>query len=239
VEVVQLGAAAPFSERELAEAMRVRLPSTGEPVRLAVTSIPGGVVVAARGASRTVELDGRSGVDAARLVALVAVDLVLDDLAIAPAVRAPRAASPAAIGVVGTAAQWTGVLAGATLDIAVPRGWWFAAVDVGGGTLVGGGLHLSGGLIRLGAGARVGWIDLRAGATLVPILVDDGAGDRTVLAGAGSSVRLRLPLWPRGDAVIAAGGDVFATRTQYLLGGRMIETPLVAPWFGVGLEVTP
>lgn len=241
IVVSELGASMPFSEAELASALRVRLPSAGAPVRLAVTASGDAVVVAARGGSRTVALRGRTGADAARLVALAAIDLVLDDLATAPVVAAVAARPPQrpVIGFVGSAAQWSGVLAGAALDIALPRGDWFAAIDVGGATLVGGGLHLSGGVVRLGGGARVGWFELRAGATLVPLLVDDGAGDRTVLAGAGSSVRLRVPLGGGVTAVAAAGGDVFATRTQYQLAGRMIATPLVSPWLGAGIEVVP
>jgi len=242
IVVSELGASMPFSESELASALRVRLPSAGATVRLAVTASGDGVVVAARGGSRTVALHGRTGADAARLVALAAIDLVLDDLATAPVVATAAAAPPPqrpAIGFVGSAAQWSGVLAGATLDVALPRGDWFAAIDVGGATLVGGGLHLSGGVVRLGGGARVGWFELRAGATLVPLVVDDGEGDRTVLAGAGSSVRLRVPLGGGVAAVAAAGGDVFATRTQYVLAGRMIATPLVSPWLGAGIEVVP
>ena len=243
IVISELGTAAPFSEGELADALRMRLPPAGAPVHVAVSATAAGVIVAARGASRAVELHGRTGPEAARLVALVVVDLVLDDLAIAPAPPPPpvAAAAPAQtiVGVVGSAAQWDGVLAGATLAVAVPRDGWFAALDIGGGTLVGGGLHLSGGIVRLGAGTRSRWLDLRAGATFVPLVVDDGEGDSTVLAGLGSSVRLRLPLWSRGDVVLAAGGDVFATRTRYQLAGRMIETPLVAPWLGGGLEVVP
>jgi len=244
--VIELGANAPFVERELADALRVRIAATGEPVKLTVTATDRGVIVGARGGSRVVELGGRAGADAARLVALAAVDLLFDDLASAPssapgltAVQPARDNPSWSIGVIGNAAQWTGTLAGATIDVTVPRGAWFAALDVGGGTLVGGGLHLSGGVVRTGIGTRVGWLDLRASATFVPIDVTDGAGDFTILAGAGASARLRIPLPERIELVIAGGADAFATRTEYSVGGAMIATPWVAPWFGAGIEVTP
>ena len=41
------------------------------------------------------------------------------------------------------------------------------------------------------------------------------------------------------DGLLNTRGDLFATRTQYQLGGRMIATPLVSPWLGAGIEVVP
>jgi hypothetical protein len=85
-------------------------------------------------------------------------------------------------------------MAGATLDLTVPLGSWFAALDVGGGTLVNGALHLTGGVVAPASACGCGRSTCAPGATFVPISVDDGAGDRTVLAGAGASARLRIPL---------------------------------------------
>src|SRR5262245_58025268 len=117
---IELDAKAPFAERELADALRVRIGAAGAPVKLTITTTEHGVTVGARGASRDVELAGRTGADAARLVALAAVDLLFDDLATAPGgppglavvQTAPRASDRFSIGVVGMAAQWGGTIAG-------------------------------------------------------------------------------------------------------------------------------
>jgi hypothetical protein len=231
----------PISEQELVDALRVRIGASGGPVRVTVTASERGVMVGARGASRVIDLGGRRGGDAARLVALAAVDLLFDDLAAPPAavaVTAPRVADRWSMGVVGMAAQWNGTLAGAALDLQIPRGDWFAAVDLGGGTLVDGALHLTGGLARASIGRRVDRLEVRGGATFAPINVADGAGDTTILVGAGVSARVRFPI-DAFDFVIAVGADAFATRTEYRISTMTVATPWLAPWIGAGIEVTP
>jgi hypothetical protein len=252
---VDVDGPAPFASDQLAQALRVRL-GDGAPVRVRVVATDGGVIVSARGGSQVVALGGREGADAARLVALVAVDLVEDDLAVAPeplqpiappssiAARvvplAPRVPDPVTIGISGAAAQWSGLLAGASIDVAVPRGRWIVTAEVGGGELIAGGLDLRAATIRAGGGVRTGWIDLRAGLTLAPVEVTSGFGDATVLAGAGASARLRVPVADGLRVVIAAGADAYATRTEYTMNGMpFTATPWLAPWLAAGVEVTP
>ena len=238
---IDLDPGVPLSQRELADALRVRIAPTGEPVHVTVTASERGVVVGARGGSRVVDLGDRRGGDAARLVALAAVDLLFDDLAAPPAVVAevaPRADNRWTIGLVGMAAQWSGTLAGVALDLRIPYGSWFAAVDAGGGELVDGTLHLTGGVVRASVGRRMGRLDLRGGATVAPINVADGAGDTTVLVGAGVSARVRFPV-DAFDLVLAGGADAFATRTEYRIASMTVATPWLAPWVGLGIEVTP
>jgi hypothetical protein len=240
---VELDPGVPLSESELADALRVRIAATGGPVHVTVKASERGVVVGARGASRVVDLGDRRGGDAARLVALAAVDLLFDDLAAPPtpavvAKVAPRVENRWTVGLVGMAAQWSGTLAGAALDVRIPHGAWFAAVDAGGGELVDGTLHLTGGVVRASVGRRMGRLDLRGGATVAPINVANGAGDATVLVGAGVSARVRFPV-DAFDLVLAVGADGFATRTEYRIASMTIATPWLAPWVGVGIEVTP
>jgi hypothetical protein len=74
----------------------------------------------------------------------------------------------------------------------------------------------------------------------MPLTVGDGAGDATVLVGAGTSVRLRAPIGLGVDAVLAGGIDLFATRTTYVLDGMpVLTTPRIAPWLAAGFEVAP
>jgi hypothetical protein len=240
---VEVAANVPVKADELVAAMRVRVATEGGPIHAQVTAIPDGVRVMAHGNVREVALEGLGGVDAARLIALAASDLFLDDLATsadAPSRGADRRARSVTLGMLGAAAGWDGVLGGVSLDAAVTRGSWLAAVDVTGGELATGPVHLMTGLLRADGGLTAGWIDLRAGLTVAPVSVSDGAGDRTVLYGGNASVWIHLPITSRLRAVIAGGADVFATRTEYRLSGMpATATPWWAPWLAVGVEVTP
>ena len=240
-------AAGPLTATELVAAIRARLPADGAPVRVAVTPTQDGVRVEAHGGIRDIALTGLDHAAAIRLVALAANDLLFDDLASLP--ESPPSAVPlvsignrpsATLGFFGGAAGWDGILGGLTVDAALARGGWLAAIDVTGGTLVDNSVSLSTAVIRLSGGARAGLFELRGGLTLAPLVVQSGAGDRTVLVGAGASARLRLPLAPRLRGVLAVGVDAFATRTEYLVDGmQAMATPRIAPWLAAGLEVTP
>lgn len=244
--VAEVAAIAPFDASELTAALRVRLPRQGAPVAVRVLATATGVRVevssteqaSIRGGARDVTLEGLSGATAARMVALAANDLILDDLAM-PSPEASEA-TRTTFSALGAAAAWDAVFGGASIDVAHARGRWLVAIEAGGATLVGGSLGVTTAMLRLSAGHRAGWFELRAGATVAPLIVSDGAGDRTVLFGVGASARVRIPLRAGLRAVVAAGGDLFATRTQYLVGGMpTLVTPRAAPWFGAGIEVTP
>jgi hypothetical protein len=228
---------APFAAGELADAIRVRIGDAGAPVHVRVTPIVGGVRVEIAGGARDVELRGLSGVPAARLVALSADDLLLDDLSAStsPAKRAPRFAVEIAAG----AAAWSNPVVDGEIGLVLPRGPWRLAIEAGAGALVGGDVQLALGIVRLGVGRLIGSFELRAGATAEPLFVSTGVGDTTVLAGGGASVRVHLALTDALAAVVALGLDVFADRTHYELGTTTaFVTPTWSPWLTVGLEVT-
>jgi hypothetical protein len=237
--VVELAGPQAFDAGELTAAVRVRVAPDGGRIQLRVSRSGDGVLVETRGATRSVVLGDRRGADAARLVALAASDLLFDDLAQSPTVE-PRAPgfTIAALGTV--AAGDSGSLAVATIDLTLPRGAWLATASLGAGQLIGAGVHASEGIVRLGGGRRIGWLDLTAGVTFVPISVSDGAGDLTMLVGGGVAARLRVPLAERVWLVIAAGADAFATRSEYTSNGTAVaSTPWLAPWVALGVEVAP
>lgn len=245
---VEVTFAAPFEATELREALRVRLPAEGAPVRVRVALTPTGIQVETPRGVREVDVAGLEGVAAARLVALAASDLLLDDLATFPvsppslvASSAVSVTPPVALGVVGGIAGWDRALGGAVADLTLPRGArGLIAIEAGGGTLLGNGIHLTAGLARLSGGIRLGVLELRAGAVLAPVFVSDGVGDTTLLAGGAASARVRLALSAQVRAVLAIGLDAFATRTEYLHDGMSaMTTPQLAPWLGLGMEVTP
>ena len=249
--LVELDERVPFAVVDLAAALRARLEPGAQPMRVVVRMVADDrVEVKVAGRTRELALEGRRGSSAARLVALAAVDLMVPELAAlpgtvavhpdeSPAPATPPTTAPTSISMLGAAARWSGVLAGGVVDLAVPRGAWSVAGELGGGTLVTGDLHLSGAIARLGLAVRPSVLELRIGVTLAPIVTRDGVGDLTVLLGGGASARLRLPIGATLHAVLAAGVDVFATRTEYLRAGMTtVATPWLAPWVAAGVEVS-
>jgi hypothetical protein len=227
---------APFEAGELVAAIRVRVPVDGPPLRVRVTATASGVRVEAGGGARDVELASLHGPAAARLVALVASDLMLDTPAPIP-IAAPATAHEPTLGVLATAAGWDGVLGGLALDLVLPRGPWLVAFDAGGGTLLGGAIQLTAAMVGVDVGRREGPFEARVGVIAAPVLVTTDGGDRTVLAGARASVRARVPLGGV-RVVLAAGADAYATQTEYRIAGQSTSTtPRIAPWLAVGVEV--
>ncbi|MBA3465306.1 MAG: hypothetical protein H0T46_35570, partial [Deltaproteobacteria bacterium] len=176
-----------------------------------------------------------------RMVALAASDLLLADLAVAPelVVRAePGRRAPLWLGFAATASAWDGLLGGASIDIGMPRGGYLVAIEIGGAGLAGGRVDLLSGVVRADVGLPLGAFELRAGLTLAPIFVQTGVTDFTVLAGANASARVRIQMTAATRAVLAIGADVFATRTQYVLGAmQLMTTPRIAPWLTAGMEI--
>jgi hypothetical protein len=228
---------APFEAAELVDALRVHLARDGGAVRIRVTASEHGVRIEARGSSRDVELNGLHGPAAARLVALVADDLLLDDLA-----PMPVAAKPVERTIEATAqlADWPGALGTGVVELVTPVAALRPVelgVGVGGGALATGKLALDTGVVRLDACLRRGWFDVRAGALAVPMFVTTGKGDTTVAVGGGASVRARIPVATRVRGVVAVGVDAFANSTQYNAMGQSTTTPWLAAWLGLGVEV--
>jgi hypothetical protein len=198
------------------------------------------VVIAVAGRRREVPLDGATGAEAARLVALAMVDL-LDDPAEATdevVARPEQPARPIEVGFAGGASQWNGLLATAGLGVVVPAGTHWIGIDASAGRVVTGTLHLDAGLVRVSAVGRKGVFEARGSVVAAPIFVGDGNGDTTVLFGLGASVSARLPITRTARFVMTGGADVFATRTEYAVAGMPVaSTPWLAPWMTLGLEV--
>jgi hypothetical protein len=226
---------APFAADDLAAALRLRLTSDGAPVSVQVRPTTAGRVTVDIGdTSRDIDLEGRTGRDAARLVALEIIDLALDDLAVVPERKHQH---EIAIELLGSATAYASALAGATASLAYVRDAWVGALEVSGGERIDGDLHMSGATVRACAGIRVADLELRAGLAIAPTWVSNGAGDQTTMLGATASARLQLPVSPGTRVVLAVGADAYATQTTYRLGMEAITTPWIAPWVGLGMEL--
>lgn len=248
IPAIDIGPGAGIDSAQLHDALRGRIEHAGTLPPVHIEAIPGGVAIVVAGHRREVPLGGATGLEAARLVALAMVDL-LDEPAAADgadedrnndAADEPTPPAPLEVAVLGGAAQWSGMLATAGIDMTVPVAGHRIGVEVAGGSLVTGTLHLDAGLLRLSAVGRSGIFEARGSLVAAPIRAGDDDGDTTVLFGAGASVRARLPLSGNARFVIAAGTDVFATRTEYSVGGMALAaTPWLAPWMTLGFEVAP
>jgi hypothetical protein len=233
----KVDAEAPFDAPALTSALRARLPD-GDAVQLRISTTFEGVRIETRGTTRDVALRGLAGDAAARLVALATADLLVDAVDLEPPPLASR--RPMTIGVLGTAAAWGHTFGALGVDVALPRGSYLIAIEAGAGTLVDGPIRLTAGMLRAGLGLRGGPFEVRIGALAAPMMVSNGDGDSTILGGAGASGRIRLPLVGGLHAILAAGVDVFATRTTYVVDGMTaLTTPRIAPWGAIGIEVAP
>lgn len=263
---VELAGDTPFTAAQLSAAVRVRLDPSGAPLRLSITVTNSVVHVVAPGGERDVDIGDLRGVDAARLVALAADDLIderVSSVAATPgnspesgasgvsgaasslelsgssaAVSRASDADTVAFTALGGVSAWSGTLATGALEVSRAQGGWLVAFSAGGGSLLGGPVELATAVVRVELGLRLGGLDVRAGAVAEPIFVVTGSGDSTVLFGASASAHMRIPVAATFHIVLAAGADAFATQTEYRLAGNAVmTTPTIAPWLTCGVEI--
>jgi hypothetical protein len=248
----------PFSTAELIEAIRLRLPlmqinqDDGLPAVRVQGKQAGRVAISVGPTSRVISLKDLSGADAARVVALLALDLISNNLQREAGPRAQsavndskpaKAADTIFIGVsprlaVGVS-EWSPSFE-PTLDLSLKISRRFSAFVEAGFTWVGvgeGPLAVS--LVeipaRVGAAFRYRWFEARAGLTLRPYFLSGGDDDQGVLVGGGGSLRIlrKLTAWLTG--YLAAGVDLIAVRKDFQIKGETaLSTSWVVPWLGLG-----
>lgn len=242
----------PFGTEQLLAAINLRLPLMsvdlkGQTPAVEVRALPPQRVTIQVGSSRRViSLAGLSRADAARVVALLALDLISHHQRPSPSQPAETAAvapgrlfmglSPRlAVG----ASEWSAAFE-PTLDL----GWmvsrrWLLFIEVGFTWTTEGEdprqLTLTEVPLRLGAGFRHGWFEVRAALALRPYLVTGAGEDQGVLVGGGLGFhfRRRLRRWLVGYA--AVGADLLSSRKEFRVGGETtLVTGGVVPWLGIG-----
>jgi hypothetical protein len=241
---IDVAPGAEIDAAQLQEALRGRIPTSGPVPHVRIEAIAGGVAISVAGRRREVPLNGATGAEAARLVALAMVDLLDDPAPPEPAdqvVAEPSApVQPVEVGLAGGASEWNGLLATAGVAVTVPAGSHLIGIDAAGGRVVTGALHLDAGLVRLSAIGRMSVFEARGSIVAAPVLVGDGNGDATVLFGFGASVSARVPITGTARFVMTGGADLFANRTEYAVAGMPVAaTPWLAPWMTLGFEVAP
>jgi hypothetical protein len=229
----------PCSRDELAEALALRV--DGRAVHVEARGDRVRIRVGDR--ARELVLGGARGRAAARLIALTAADLSMDELP-TDAPPPPVAGPPrprVALAVTARAGSSDAFRAGVAIDAAIGRGRWRPLVEAG----------VAGGVgdhdVRLLAAplrAGVAWGEdstLRATAVVLPYTVSGGVGHRGVLAGGG--IEGRGQVRAGGVTVVfAAGVDILASQVELRYdGAAALTTPRVQAWtvLGIAWEVTP
>jgi hypothetical protein len=248
----------PFSQEELQAALRLRL---GEDHHVEVRSDANGITITVDGTSRSIVLGDERGNDAARVVALVAAAIVLDDaerrVAVAPAIepmepvdtdevmRPAREPRPLRWSLSATMAHPAGELArnqggllvGYDRDVRGVHAFAAAGVSMSMAELPPPAPAVRTIEMPLRAGAWLGG-DAAIGASgvAIPYNTTGGIGDRSVLVGAGVMARLRTRIGNGVGVVMHAGVDAMASTVEY----RWEDTPVLASgrlrmWVGLGV----
>jgi hypothetical protein len=284
------GAALSFSAAELAAAVGLRLTlapaaAVGATPVVVTSPSPGQVAIASGWRRRAIDVAGAPAAEAARLVALMIVDLVRPEVALPapasipgppPAVPAPAAADtppPAAASAVVAARR--APLPSPAAPRLPPRLTLAAAMGIATGTTDAGAsasptvearlalgsrarLVLAAAFdraealvrdgqmqstlavttlpVRLGVGARLGFVELRAGGLVRTYLASGLASRGGAVGGMFAAVAVELPL---GSALVpfgVLGVDVHPQAVAFQFAGQtVLELGRFAPWLAVGL----
>lgn len=244
----------PFSQADLKMALKLRIPlvkfaKDGLLPVAEVRAMPGGrAVITVGDARRSVSLAGLTGPDAARIVALLILDLAstiqsADDAEQAkpappapPSDRVTVAISPRlSLG----ARQWAAAFE-PNLDLAVKVSRLFLLhVEAGfTWTVAGDGaakLTLLEVPVRAGAGLRYRWFEARVGLALRPYWVSGAGEDSGALVGATVGLYFRRLFSRWLVAYAAVGVDLFSRRKTFRVDGdTVMTTGHAVPWLGLG-----
>jgi hypothetical protein len=230
----------------MASALRARRPLLGTISTVEVRAEEDGrTLIRVGSAEREVDWGGRTGEDAARLVAVLVLDLAQAE---APITLSSSPASPVPpdgarslrVGLTlqspfdgsGTSAHLEPTL---DLAVAVVRG--FAAfVAAGYRRLAADSLHMDQLPLRAGLAYSRRWLELRVYGLGRPYILDGAGTYQGTIWGGGASAAGRWPVSPRLAVVLAAGLDVSRTRMLFSIDQQpVLQTAWLAPWLGAGL----
>ncbi len=202
------------------------------------------------GKTRVVRLDGKTGSQAARRLALAIVDLALAEAQPPALPPPPPRDEPRAVltvwPTVGVGNSGTQVWASGRVGASV-RLWHFlratVAVGYGGGpsaSIDGVDVNLQTLPLRVGLAGRPPYfpVEVRLDAVVEPYWARAAGSVRAsgAVGGAGVAALFHLPRHKRVQAVVATGLDVFASQVELTVHGQSaLSTERVIVWAGVGL----
>jgi hypothetical protein len=249
VEIVCSGPL-PFSRAELEGALRARRPLLGVLSSVEVRAEDSGRSLVRVGtAERELDWNGRTGEEAARLVAVLVLDLARADAPMI--VRSPAASAssggasrPIRVGLtLESPFDQDGVDAHLqpTLDLAVDMTSGVAAFVTAGYRRVAaatsaGALDMDEFPLRAGLAYGRRWLELRLCALARPYTVGGAGTHRGTIWGGGVAAAMRWPVRRRLAVVLAAGLDVSRSRVLFSIDQQpVLSTAWIAPWLGAGL----
>lgn len=235
----------PFSEQDLVDLVRLRLPLARDGVRAVVrTSGQDRVVIQVGRSQREARIDEQSALDSARLVALLLLDLVADQQAPGPPRPPPspstvaRPASPprstlprvrlnlsTLASFVNSSAAVAGVEPVLGLDVRLLGTWMWATLEAGylwapsrrvyAPQYASWDVSFTAVPVRSGLALRLGWFELRGGAVVEPFWIGGPVEDRGVRVGGTVALRGSLALGRWLALHFTAGVDLFPSRDSY------------------------
>lgn len=257
-EIVCLGPL-PFSKQEMEQALLLRWQLLDSVRTVRVRAEGGRTLVQVGPVEREVDLEGRKGEEAARIVAVMALDLAQagTPLTVSTSPEASVSASPSS----GTAPSVVrpqpfrgGLLLLSPFDQSGLVAHLEPTLDAGREIVPGFGAFMTAGYrqasaadmgsslvlrelpLRAGVALRRQWLELRAGGTARLRFVE---GPRSLLAvswGGAVSLVARFALASKVALVLAAGTDLFRTRLALAVNdGAPLTTSWVTPWVGAGI----
>jgi hypothetical protein len=252
--------ALPFSRRELEGALWPRWRLLGRPLErpiLVREHGDGRVTIDVGAGRREVGLQGQSGEAAARVVALLAVDLLAESAAAErgpPQVQAVREVSPgpgttpsrytasAQLLVPFVANRWTPgleptlglerrVLSRASVGVSAG----FTSLEAGTGASS---LRLREIPVRAGVGYGGSWFEARLSGVLRPYFVTGLGAHQGVQWGAGVSATAYHQLTTHLALAVSGGLDALQNRSEFRVETQsVLSTQWLVPWFGAGLAL--
>ena len=249
----------PFSREELRDALLPRWHLLGGISVVRVTAEGGRTLVQVGPVEGEVDLKGRGGEEAARIVAVVALDLAQAGTPLLVPTPPEASVSVSASPVPSPSIERRHTLrAGFLLLSPFDQSGLLAhlepTVDVGGELVPGFGAFVTAGYrqasataaasslvlrelpLRAGVALRRRWLELRAAGILRPRFVEGPHSYREVSLGAAVSLVARWALTSKLALVLAGGVDLFRTRTVFSVNDDpSLTTAWVSPWVGAGI----
>ena len=251
----------PFSRRELEGALRPRWRLLGRPLErpiLVREHGDGRVTIDVGAGQREVGLQGQSGEAAARVVALLAVDLLAESAAaesdppqigLAAREASPRAGTTpgrytasAQLLVPFVANGWTpsleptlGLKRRVLSQASVGLSAGFTSLEAGTGASS---LHLREVPVRAGIGYGGSWFEVHLSGVLRPYFVAGPGTHQGVQWGAGVSATAYHQLTTHLALAVSGGLDALYNRAEFRVETQsVLSTQWLVPWFGAGLAL--
>lgn len=250
----------PFSQGEVQQALLARWHLLGDASVVQVKAEGGRTLVQLGAVEREVNLEGLGGDEAARVVAVVALDLAQAGTPLAVS------SSPASVSTSGGPAPTpsserrhavrAGLLLLGPFDQSGLVSHLEPTLDAGWELVPGFGAFMTAGYrqasaagvssslvlrelpVRAGLALRKGWLELRAGGIAQPRFIDGPRSYRTTSWGAAVSLVARLALTSKLALMLAGGVDLFHARMVFAVNDdATLTTPWLAPWVGAGIAL--